>query len=171
MRFDRSAGRALVPALLAIVAAGTGSAVAETGSTVAGTGSAVARTDNASAASTLNVHDEGHLHFITSSGSEIIDEGAAKGSFPGTVKVHFDYNGNPAVSAKFTISGRGGSISGQAKARLSNPTSPAPSFRGAFSITGGSGHYAHIHGTGEIFGVFTRRGYALVVQTIGDLHY
>ena len=90
---------------------------------------------------------------------------------PGRVRVHFVYNGDPAVSARFTIYGAGGSISGRANARLSNPTSPDPSFRGAFSITGGSGRYAHVHGTGELFGVFARRGYGLVVQTIGELPY
>ena len=150
MRFDRSLRRIAAIALIASAVAGTGTAVA---------------------ARVLNVRDEGRLRFITSSGSELIDEGPGVGSFPGKVRVHFVYNGNPAVSARFTIFGRGGSISGRAKARLSNPTSPAPSFRGAFAITGGSGRYARIHGTGELFGVFTRRGYGLVVQTIGRLHY
>jgi hypothetical protein len=133
---------------------------------VAGMGSPPAR---AMAARVLNVRDEGKLHFISSSGSEILDEGPGVGSVPGKVRVHFVYNGNPEVSASFTIYGHGGSISGKANARLSNPTSP--SFRGAFTVTGGSGRYAHIHGTGELFGVFTRRGYALVVQTIGKLPY
>jgi hypothetical protein len=126
------------------------------------------------AARVLNVRDEGHLRFIVSNGSEIIDEGPATGTVPGKVRVHFVYDGEPAVSARFTIYGHGGSISGKAKGRLSNPTSPAPSFRGAFQITGGSGRYIHIHGTGELFGVFTRRGankYGLLVQTIGKLPY
>jgi hypothetical protein len=123
------------------------------------------------AARVLDVRDEGHLHLITSSGSELIDEGPVSGTVPGKVRVHFIYNGNPQVSAQFTIYGHRGSISGHAKAKLSNPTSPDPSFRGAFTITGGGGRYARIHGTGELFGVFTRRGYALVVQTIGNLAY
>ena len=126
------------------------------------------------AARVLNVRDEGHLRFVTSDGSEIIDEGPATGTVPGKVRVHFVYDGEPAVSARFTIYGHDGSISGKAKGRLSNPTSPDPSFRGAFQITGGSGRYIHIHGTGELFGVFTRRGpnkYGLVVQTIGKLPY
>jgi hypothetical protein len=109
----------------------------------------LAATASAAAASVLNVRDEGHLRFITS-------------------------NGEPSVSARFTITGHSGSISGKAKGNLSNPTSPDPSFRGAFTITGGSGRYAHIHGTGELFGVFTRRGrnkYGLVVQAIGKLPY
>jgi hypothetical protein len=128
----------------------------------------------AAAVRVLNVRDEGHLRFIASSGPELIDEGPAVGTVPGKVRVHFIYNGNPAVSAQFEISGHGGSISGRAKARLNNPTSPEPSFRGAFSVTGGSGRYAHIHGNGELFGVFIRRGphkYGLVVQTIGKLRY
>ena len=150
MRFDKRAGRTAAFALITVVLAGTSSAMA---------------------ARVLNVRDEGKLHFISSSGSELFDEGPGVGTVPGKVRVHFVYDGNPAVSASFTIYGHGGSISGRAKARLSNPTSPEPSFRGAFTITGGSGRYAHIHGTGELFGVFIRRGYALVVQTIGNLAY
>ena len=128
----------------------------------------------AAASRVLNVRDEGKLHFITSNGSELIDEGEAAGTLPGNVRVHFIYNGEPTVSARFTIEGHSGSISGKAKARLNNPTSSEPSFRGAFSITSGSRRYAHAHGTGELFGVFDRRGpnkYGLVVQTIGKLPY
>jgi hypothetical protein len=135
---------------------------------------AVTATSSAVAARVLNVNDAGHLRFIASDGSEIIDEGPATGTVPGTLRVHFVYNGEPTVSARFTISGHSGSISGRAKGTLNNLTSPAPSFRGAFTITGGTRGYAHIHGTGELFGVFTRRGknkYALVVQAIGQDPY
>jgi hypothetical protein len=123
------------------------------------------------AARVLNVRDEGKLKFTTSYGSEIIDNGPATGTLPGKVKVYFVYDGSPSVSARFTITGSAGSISGRAKGKLNNPTSPKPSFRGAFTITAGTGRYSHIHGTGELFGVFTRRGYGLVVQTIGKLNY
>jgi hypothetical protein len=132
---------------------------------------ALAASTSAASARTLNVRDEGHLRFITSVGSQLIDEGPATGTVPGRVKVYFTYNGNPHVEAKFTIYGRSGSISGRGKATLSNPTSPAPSYRGAFSVTGGTGVYRKIRGSGELFGVFTRRGYGLVVQTIGKLPY
>ncbi len=159
MRFDkpvrRTAGLARTAALMALAALAA---------LAAGTGSATATR-------VLNVRDEGHLRFVTSFGSELIDEGPATGTVPGKVRVHFIYNGNPAVSARFEIYGHSGSISGRANARLSNPTSPHPSFRGAFQVTGGSGLYAHIHGSGELFGVFDRRGYGLVVQTIGKLPY
>jgi hypothetical protein len=153
MRFDESIKRTAVLELIALVSL------------------AVLGASSAAASRVLNVRDEGHLHLISSSGSELIDEGPATGNVPGKVRVHFIYNGNPTVAARFEIHGHSGSISGRAKARLNNPTSSEPSFRGAFTITGGSGRYARIHGTGELFGVFIRRGYALVVQTIGKLPY
>ena len=126
---------------------------------------------SAHAARVLNVRDEGHLRFIHASGSLLIDEGRVSGTFPGWVKVRFVYNGEPNVSAQFTISDSGGSISARGAGRLSSPVSPSPSFRGRMSITGGSGRYAHIRGSGELFGVFNRRSYALTVQAVGKLPY
>ncbi len=125
----------------------------------------------AHAASMLNVHDEGHLRFIHASGSQLLDEGHVSGTFPGWVKVRFVYDGEPNVSAQFTISGSGGSISARGSARLSGPVSVTPSFHGHMTITGGSGRYAHIHGSGELYGVFNRRSYALTVQAYGKLPY
>jgi hypothetical protein len=125
----------------------------------------------AHAARVLNVRDEGRLHYVKTSGEQIIDEGHARGSFPGWVKVRFLYNGEPTVSARFTIYGSGGSISARGTARLSSPTSPSPSFHGSMTITGGSGRYAHIRGGGELYGVYYRRSYALTVQAIGKLPY
>ena len=119
----------------------------------------------------LNVRDEGRLRFIHASGSTLIDEGRVSGSFPGSVNVRFVYDGAPNVSARFTISGPGGSVSARGGARLSSPVSATPSFRGQMQIIGGGGRYAHIRGTGELFGVFNRRTYALSVQAIGKLPY
>jgi phage gpG-like protein len=126
---------------------------------------------SAHAASVLNVHDEGHLRFIHASGSVIIDEGSVSGTLPGSVRVRFLYDGEPQVSAQFTITGRSGSISAHATGKLSSPTSASPSFSGHMTITGGSGRYAHVHGSGELFGVYYRRSYALTVQAIGRLPY
>jgi hypothetical protein len=125
----------------------------------------------AHAARELGIHDEGHLAFVHSSGSLVFDEGRVSGTFPGSVKVRFLYNGEPQVSASFTISGSGGSISAKGAGTLSSPTSPNPSFKGRMIVTGGTGRYAHIHGDGELFGVFSRRSYALTVQAVGKLPY
>jgi hypothetical protein len=126
---------------------------------------------SAHAARVLSIHDQGHLRFIHASGSVLLDEGSASGSFPGQVKVRFLYNGAPTVSARFTIAGAGGSISARGTGTLSSPVSPSPSFRGRMTVTGGTGRYAHVRGGGELFGVFNRRTYALTVQAIGKLPY
>lgn len=125
----------------------------------------------AQASRTLRVYDDGHLHYVRSSGNQLIDEGYASGTMPGIVVVRFTYNGNPTVYASFTIHAPAGTISGFAKGHLSNPTSPSPSFRGALTLSGGGGSYAHAHGSGELFGVFYRRSYAMTVQTRGALAY
>jgi hypothetical protein len=125
----------------------------------------------ASSARTTSVKDEGRLHLVKSSGSVLIDEGAARGTIPGSVRVHFVYNGNPTVSAQITIFGRAGHINAHASARLSSPTSPSPSFKGTLTIVGGSGRYAHAHGGGKLYGIFYRRSYGLLVQTEGTLQY
>lgn len=117
------------------------------------------------------VREEGDLRFVDDNATQIVDEGAMSGTLPGRARVDFTYNGSPNVSARFTIHAVGGSIEGRASCRLHNPTSPTPSFRGALQIVGGSGRYAHARGSGELFGVFHRRGYALVVQAIGSLRY
>jgi len=123
----------------------------------------------ARASRTVGVRDEGRLRFVADNATQIIDEGHVSGTLPGTARVDFTYNGSPTVTARFVIRAAGGSLYGRATCRLSNPTSPMPSFRGALAITGGSGRYSRAHGSGELFGVFHRRGYALVVQAIGRL--
>jgi hypothetical protein len=119
----------------------------------------------------LKVHDEGHLRFISSSGSQLIDEGPARGTLPGRVRLRFTYDGSPTVRAQFTVRGANWAIQARAQGRLSNPASPNPSFRGSLTIIGGSGRYAHARGGGELFGVFSRRNYGLIVQAIGKLTY
>ncbi|HWG07476.1 MAG TPA: DUF2600 family protein [Solirubrobacteraceae bacterium] len=125
----------------------------------------------AQVARVLNVRDEGRLHYVRSFDSEIIDEGQASGTFPGRVKVHFTYTGEPTVGARFTIYSAAGSISARGSARLSSLTSARPSFRGTMKITGGSGRYAQIHGGGGLYGVYYRRSYGLTVQAVAKLAY
>jgi hypothetical protein len=132
---------------------------------------AAAQPTRAHSASSVRVKDEGHLRLVKSSGSVLYDEGAAHGTFPGTVKVRFLYNGSPTVSAQITISGHAGSIQAHGSGKMSNPTSANPSFKGALTITSGSGRYSHAHGTGAFYGVFYRRSYGMTVQTEGTLHY
>lgn len=126
---------------------------------------------SAAAARALSVRDEGHLSFVRGSGQRIIDEGSVSGTLPGKARAYFSYDGNPAVSAQFEIWGSGWSISGHGSGRMNNPNGPSPSFRGSLMLTGGSGRFAHASGSGELFGVFSRRNYGLIVQTITELRY
>jgi hypothetical protein len=155
--------------VLGIVAPAPGIAASVRG--IAAPARAASGAPTAQAASTLSVRDEGHLHLAGTAGPWLIDEGPATGSLPGSVRVRFDYNGNPTVRAQFTIYTRGGSIAGEGQGTLNNPNSPSPSFRGSLSIAGGSGRYAHARGSGELYGVYYRRSLGLAVQTIGTLRY
>jgi hypothetical protein len=125
----------------------------------------------AAQAHTLSVRDEGRLRFVGAQARALIDTGSLTGTLPGRARVRFVYDGRPNVSATFTIATARGSISGSAHARLNNPSSSTPSFRGALRITSGRGRYSHARGSGELFGVFHRHGYGLVFQAIGRLDY
>jgi hypothetical protein len=137
------------------------------GATSAGAG----QTQRASAASSVNVKDEGRLRLVKSWGSQLIDEGPATGTIPGTVRIVFVYDGNPTMTAQITIYGHGGTIQAHGTGLLSSPTSPSPSFKGTLTIAGGSGRYMHARGSGQLYGVFYRRSYAVTVQTQGTLRY
>jgi hypothetical protein len=137
-----------------------------------GDASAIAsETPSARTASTMYVKDEGRLRLTKSSGSTLIDEGPATGTIPGKVRIVFVYDGNPTVGAQITIYGHSGTIQAHGTGRLSSPASPSPSFKGTLTIAGGAGRYAHASGTGQMYGVFYRRSYALTVQTQGTLRY
>ncbi len=123
----------------------------------------------ASAAHVLNVKDEGHLHSVSSSGSELLEEGPVAGTIPGKLKVSF--NIGATVSAKFTIyANGGGSISGHGGGALRS-TGVYASFGGSLAVTGGSGRYAHAHGSGNLSGAIDRKTYALTVKAVGKLSY
>jgi hypothetical protein len=128
-----------------------------------------ARAPLARAAHVLSVKDEGHLHSVRESGSDLIEEGAVTGTIPGTVRVNFDIG--PTVTASFTIYARGGgSISGHGSGAL-HSTSVYSTFGGSLTVTRGTGRYAHAHGKGGLYGSINRKTYALTVQTIGTLYY
>lgn len=131
----------------------------------------VAQAPFARAASTAHVRDEGHLRFHSVAASSIVDEGPVSGTIPGKGRVDFLYDGSPKVTARFSILASNGTIYGEAHCQLKDPTSLTPSFQGRLTITGGSGRYAHAKGSGNLYGVFHRRGYAIGMQAVGELSY
>ncbi|MGH2854847.1 MAG: hypothetical protein ACRDLF_11735 [Solirubrobacteraceae bacterium] len=123
------------------------------------------------AAHVVSVKDEGHLHLVSNSGSNLVEEGPVTGTIPGKVRVSF--NVGPTVYASFTIYVKaGGSISGKGHGTL-HSTSAYSTFGGSLSVTHGTGRYAHAHGTGGLYGAINRKSstYPMTVQTTGKLYY
>jgi hypothetical protein len=123
-------------------------------------------------ARTLNVTDTAHLHFLKESSSQLIDEGAATGTLPGTVRVSFDLG--VTVSGTFTIYAHDGTIIGHGSGVLHKSSSQSDvyvSFGGTMTVSHGTGRYAHAHGTGGFYGVIDRRNYSATIQTTGSLAY
>ncbi len=126
---------------------------------------------DARASRSMSVRDEGSLTFVRGLRQRIVDEGRVSGTLSGWGRAYFSYNGSPTVYAQFVIWGPGWSIDGSGTGTMNNPNSPDPSFRGRLTLHGGSGRYSHATGSGALYGVFSRRNYGLVVQTITELHY
>jgi hypothetical protein len=130
------------------------------------------RSPRAHAGRALNVTDTAHLHFLRESGSQLVDEGAATGTLPGTVRVSF--NVGATVTAAFTIYTHGGSLFGRGSGVLHKNKSQSDvyvSFGGSMSVSHGTGRYAHAHGQGGFYGVIDRNNYAVTIQTTGNLSY
>ncbi len=123
----------------------------------------------AHAARTLRATDTAHMHRVSCSCNEILEEGQAKGSLPGSVRAYVTL-GAPIVF-RFTITVRGvGTLSGQGSGKP-NGNPAEPSFGGSMTVTHGTGRYRHAHGKGGFYGTINRSTYAAVMQTTGTLSY
>jgi len=120
------------------------------------------------AAHALNATDNAHLHYISASGSLLFEVGRATGTLPGNMDVHLRVGAT--FSGSFTINVRGGSIRGHGRATPKG-SGAIESFAGSLTVTGGSGRFRHARGTARLYGTFNRNNYALVIQTVGTLHY
>jgi hypothetical protein len=116
----------------------------------------------------LAATDTANLHYVSASGSLLLDEGKASGTLPGSMRVHL--NLGTTFTSTFTIFASGGSISGHGSAKP-HGFGKYESFAGTLIVTGGTGRYAHARGRGRFYGTFNRSNYALVVKTTGSLTY
>ncbi len=157
--------RRATTALCSALASGCLSTATQSVAASAHTGHAAGRAD---AAHVLTATDTAHLHYITSSGSLLLDEGKATGTLPGSMRVHL--NLGTTFTGTFTIYASGGSIEGRGSA-TPHGSGTYESFSGTLTVIGGTGRYAHAHGRGGLYGTFDRDNYALVIKTTGSLTY
>lgn len=109
-----------------------------------------------------------HLHYVTTKGSYLFEEGSASGLLAGAVKARVRITAD--ISGSFAFYPRGGSIRGRGSGTL-HESGTYVSFGGTLKILGGSGRYAHASGHGGLYGVYNRRTLGLTVQTTGSLSY
>ncbi|MGA9313838.1 MAG: hypothetical protein WBV77_04315 [Solirubrobacteraceae bacterium] len=116
----------------------------------------------------LKASDTAHLRYLSASGSLLIEEGQASGTLPGKMRAHVDIGST--FTGSFVTYTRYGTIVGHGTA-TPHGSGTYESFSGKLVVTGGSGRYAHAHGTAGLYGTFDRDNYAFVVQTTGTLLY
>jgi hypothetical protein len=137
-----------------------------------GVGAAATADPRAHAAHLVSVNDTAYLRTAdpNSTSSTIVEEGKTTGTLPGTVRARLAV-GVSTVNVGFTIYLHGGSISGQAKAKLNPGSGEYASFKGALEVAHGSGKYAHAKGIGNVYGSLNHYSYEAKVQVIGQLRY
>jgi hypothetical protein len=132
-----------------------------------GSGSASARTAAAQARS-VRLAVVAHLHYVSSRGSYLFEEGVASGALAGLVRARLRVTAG--ISGSFTFYPRGGSLSGSGSGTL-HESGRYASFGGSLQIIGGTGRYAHARGAGGLYGVYDRQNLGVTIQTTGSLSY
>lgn len=122
----------------------------------------------AHAARTIDGTDTAHLRLMRQYESLLFEEGATYGALPGRMKARLTVGS--VFKGACTIYTSRGSITGRGVAKP-HGAGRYQSFRGTFTVTGGTGRYRHVHGRTQLYGTFDRRTFAVVVQTVGRLSY
>ena len=110
-----------------------------------------ARAPQAGSARTVSLREAGNLRLTSKRGFTLNEQGSATGTLSGTLHVRLTIVSSNHVKAEVSISRNGGSISGEATASYHRSNGSA-SFSGSLSVSGGTGSYAHAHGSGLSFG-------------------
>jgi hypothetical protein len=120
------------------------------------------------AASSRVFRETGNLHKTAKNGASFTEQGPASGTNKGTLTLYLT---TTAKGVTFRVSGKlpGGSLTGYGSATIESE-GKIGKVVGKAAFTGGSGRYAHAHGTGfKVTGTFNRETYALRVTLDGHL--
>ncbi|MGH2853611.1 MAG: hypothetical protein ACRDLF_05400, partial [Solirubrobacteraceae bacterium] len=122
-----------------------------------------------SSARTISLKEAGRLHATYKHEFTLYEQGSASGTFTGTLYVHMTLVSTSRATAQIKIARSGGSISGYATATYRR-SGGAADFSGTLTVTGGSGSYTHVHGSGLSFsGTIQQSTDAITVQMSGRL--
>jgi hypothetical protein len=116
------------------------------------TGNAAARVPCPSAhlARTIALNETGRLRLTSKHNFTLNEVGSASGTAVGTIYVHLTAVSSSRVTAQVAINTHAGSLSGHGAGTFRRNGAQA-SFSGSMSIDGGTGSYAHVHGSGLSF--------------------
>lgn len=132
------------------------------------TSAASGRSPSAHISKTLDGKATAHLHLVRPEGSQLIEEGPVSGALTGSA--HADFQTGAQFSGTVTIRTNAGSITGRGRA-IPHGSGRYQSFSGSFTVSSGTGRYAHIHGRAGLYGVFDRRKESVLIQTTGTFSY
>jgi hypothetical protein len=129
---------------------------------------AATSSSRARAAHAINGTETTHLKLVNTEGSLLFEEGSTSGNISGHARAQLEVGA--AFKGRLTIYTRNGQIIGHGTA-VPHGSGRYQSFAGTFVVTGGTGRYAHAHGSSGFYGVFDRRSFAVTTQTKGWLYY
>jgi len=130
--------------------------------------SAGVRRPQAHAARTLRATDTAKLHYVSAAGSELLEQGKATGTLPGSMRALVEIGAT--IGGSFTFYLQDGTLKGHGVA-TPHGAGVYESFAGTVTITGGTGRFVHAHGHTGLYGTFDRNTYALTIQTTGTFSY
>jgi hypothetical protein len=108
------------------------------------------------------------LHRVHVIGNTLIEEGKAKGTLKGRVKIRLTLEvERRSATSRLTMYLRGGDLLGHASGRATTGKEGWESFGGEMWIDHGTGRYAHASGSGQMYGALNRNSDVLIVQVTG----
>ena len=147
-----------------IFASGVGAAIAAAGA------APTATPRLASASRTISLAENAHLRAVPQGGNTIHEQGEATGTFRCRITVDLRIVSTNKVTATFTVTPTGGTVTGKGSARFVAQGAYGY-LGGVLSITRGTGKFSHASGTNiGLSGKFNRETFSATVQVHGTIH-